>query len=218
MSAQTLDPFLLTPLSSGASGWKRVEHETLYTLQYRDSVPYIFGPADKFGHSTAAAVELPDHQIPRLGISIWWKLTGLGILTSLLVLIFLLPMAVASTTKDSAPKSATAIAGISATLDRLSASQGSSSVVLVSHLGGREVSAYADPQAYTTVSTVAGEMKDSVLSTNPDGALVYYFKTKPENVYLVYPKLPYQLEIFDPAPGTSLKLAKTPGFIDSLLF
>lgn len=79
----------------------------------------------------------------------------------------------------------------------------------------RVIATYKDPTAYTTVTTAA-KTSGGVSLTNPDGSFVYYSKATPTHVYLVFKNLPYQIEIFDPVPGASLKLATTPGIIGSI--
>ncbi len=80
----------------------------------------------------------------------------------------------------------------------------------------RVIATYRDPNAFTTVTTAA-KISQGVSFTNPDGSFIYYAKETPSHVYLVIKNLPYQIEIFDPVPGSSLKLAKTPGLIKSVI-
>jgi hypothetical protein len=215
MSTQTLDAPLLTPTSPVALSWKVVEHETPYTLQYRNGIPYIFGPADEMDLAAIAPSSSHRFHLPHLEKGHWWKLAGLGVIASFVTLILLLPIAFATAT-DPAPKSALAIAGITSTLDARAAANESRSVVLLSE-GEREIAAYQDAHAFATISSVAAASKDSVVTANADGSVIYYSKSTPDHVYMTYEALPYQIEIFDPAPGAALKLAKTPGLIDSLL-
>lgn len=79
----------------------------------------------------------------------------------------------------------------------------------------RVIATYKDPAAFATVTTAA-KASGGVSFTNPDGSFVYYSKATPTHVYLVFKNLPYQIEIFDPTPGASLKLATTPGIIGSI--
>jgi len=53
--------------------------------------------------------------------------------------------------------------------------------------------------------------------TNPDGSIVYYAKATPTHVYMAFKGFGYQIEIFDPTPGASFKMATTPGLIASIL-
>lgn len=57
------------------------------------------------------------------------------------------------------------------------------------------------------VTKKAGEAADSVLLTNSDGSVVVYNKNKTTNVYIAFPKVDVQIEIFDPTPGKALELA-----------
>lgn len=57
------------------------------------------------------------------------------------------------------------------------------------------------------VTKKAGEAADSVLLTNSDGSIVVYNKNKTTNVYIAFPKVDVQIEIFDPTPGKALELA-----------
>lgn len=76
----------------------------------------------------------------------------------------------------------------------------------------RVIATYQDAKAYATMQ-IAGKMANAVSFSNPDGSLVYYSKATPTHVYLAYKDLGYQIEIFDPTAGASLKLATTPGVI-----
>ena len=80
----------------------------------------------------------------------------------------------------------------------------------------RVIATYKDPNAFATV-TAAAKISKGISMTNPDGSFIYYAKDTPSHVYLVIKNLPYQIEIFDPVPGESLKLARTPGVIGSIL-
>jgi hypothetical protein len=81
----------------------------------------------------------------------------------------------------------------------------------------RVIATYRDPNAYSTVTAAAKISAGGVSQTNPDGSFVYYAKATPTHVYLVYKTVPYQIEIFDPSPGASLKMATTPGIISAIL-
>lgn len=80
----------------------------------------------------------------------------------------------------------------------------------------RVIATYKDATAYDTI-VAAAKLKTGVILTNPDGSIVYYAKATPTHVYMAFKSLPYQIEIFDPTPGVSLKLATTPRAIASLL-
>ena len=80
----------------------------------------------------------------------------------------------------------------------------------------RVIATYKEATAYATI-VAAAKLKTGVSFTNPDGSVVYYAKATPTHVYMAFKNFPYQIEIFDPTPGASLKLATTPGAISSLL-
>ena len=80
----------------------------------------------------------------------------------------------------------------------------------------RVIATYRDSNAFATV-VAASKISGGPTLTNPDGSFVYYAKETPLHVYIVFKGLPYQIEIFDPKPGASLKLATTPGFIKTVI-
>ena len=80
----------------------------------------------------------------------------------------------------------------------------------------RVIATYKEATAYDTI-VKASKLKTGVSITNPDGSVIYYAKATPTHVYMAFKGVPYQIEIFDPVPGASLKLATTPGAIASLL-
>jgi hypothetical protein len=80
----------------------------------------------------------------------------------------------------------------------------------------RVIATYKEATAYDTIRAAA-KLKTGVSLINPDGSVVYYAKATPNHVYLAFKGFGYQIEIFDPKPGESLKLATTPGAVASLL-
>lgn len=76
----------------------------------------------------------------------------------------------------------------------------------------RVIATYQDPNAYATILT-ASKLASGVGINNADGSLIYYAKATPTHVYMAFKGFNYQVEIFDPRPGQSLKLATTPGAI-----
>lgn len=80
----------------------------------------------------------------------------------------------------------------------------------------RVIATYKQATAYQTI-LAASKLGTGVSITNPDGSLVYYAKATPTHVYMAFKNFGYQIEIFDPIPGASLKLATTPGAIQSIL-
>lgn len=79
----------------------------------------------------------------------------------------------------------------------------------------RVIATYQAANAFQTMQT-AGKLSTGVGITNPDGSLIYYAKATPTHVYLAYKGLAIQIEIFDPTPGAALKLATTPGLIQTI--
>lgn len=80
----------------------------------------------------------------------------------------------------------------------------------------RVIATYKEATAYATIAAAA-KLGGGVSVNNPDGSIVYYSKKTPNHVYMAFKNFEYQIEIFDPVPGASLKLATTPGAIASLL-
>jgi hypothetical protein len=80
----------------------------------------------------------------------------------------------------------------------------------------RVIATYKEATAYHTL-VAAAKLKTGVSITNPDGSVLYYAKATPTHVYMAFKGMGYQIEIFDPTPGVSIKLATTPGAIVSLL-
>jgi hypothetical protein len=80
----------------------------------------------------------------------------------------------------------------------------------------RVIATYKEAAAYATI-VAAAKLGGGVSLTNPDGSVVYYSKKTPTHVYMAFKNFEYQIEIFDPIPGASLKLATTPGAIAALL-
>ena len=57
------------------------------------------------------------------------------------------------------------------------------------------------------VTTKAGQAENSALLTNSDGSIVVYNKSKTTNVYVAFPGVDVQIEIYDPTPGKALEIA-----------
>lgn len=81
----------------------------------------------------------------------------------------------------------------------------------------RVIATYAVANAYDTIVAVSKSKTPGVSKINPDGSIIYYAKATPNHVYMAWKNLGYQIEIFDPTPGASLKLATTPGAIKSVI-
>lgn len=54
----------------------------------------------------------------------------------------------------------------------------------------------------------AGRSDTARLYKLQGGGLAVYETSKPTNVYLAYPKQPYQVEVYDPQPGRALRLVR----------
>jgi len=70
------------------------------------------------------------------------------------------------------------------------------------------------PQADSfSITKAAGNQANAISFVNPDGAQVFYSKEFPANVYVAFPDVNYQIEIFDPVNGVSLNIATAAGSI-----
>ncbi len=72
----------------------------------------------------------------------------------------------------------------------------------------RVIATYAEADAFNSTQQ-AGNQAEGVSLANPDGSVVYFNKNAPSNVYLAYPGIDYQIEIYDPDPKTAVTLATT---------
>ena len=72
----------------------------------------------------------------------------------------------------------------------------------------RVIATYAQTDAYKSTQE-AGNQAEGVSLANPDGSVVYFSKNAPNNVYLAYPGVDYQIEIYDPDAKTAVTLATT---------
>ena len=70
----------------------------------------------------------------------------------------------------------------------------------------RTVGTYESKDAYTA-TLAAGNEANGVSFTTADGRVIHYNKSSGDNVYVAYKALNFQIEIFDPKPGYSLKIA-----------
>ena len=68
------------------------------------------------------------------------------------------------------------------------------------------VGTYPLSNAYATTKAAAG-LKDSVKIRVGGGGVAYYSKRVPKSVYVAYPGSSYQVELFDPSPTSSHRLA-----------
>jgi len=72
----------------------------------------------------------------------------------------------------------------------------------------RVIATYSETDAYNS-TLQAGNQAEGVSLSNPDGSVVYFSKNAPNNVYVAYPNLDYQIEIYDPDAKTAVTLATT---------
>jgi hypothetical protein len=72
------------------------------------------------------------------------------------------------------------------------------------------IATYTTTDAFTATQA-AGNTSNGVSFISAAGAAIYYSKDNPTNVYVAYPNLNYQIEIFNPIAVTALEIATTSG-------
>jgi hypothetical protein len=72
------------------------------------------------------------------------------------------------------------------------------------------IATYTTTNAFSATQA-AGNQSNGVTFVNAEGAAVYYNKDTPTNVYVAYPNLNYQIEVFDPIAATALDIASKQG-------
>ncbi len=72
------------------------------------------------------------------------------------------------------------------------------------------IATYATPDAFTSTQA-AGNQTNGVTFINTEGAAVFYSKDAPTNVYLAYPNIDFQVEVFSPIAQTALDIASKQG-------
>ena len=72
------------------------------------------------------------------------------------------------------------------------------------------IATYTTTDAFTATQA-AGNTSNGVSFISAAGAAIYYSKDIPTNVYVAYPNLNYQIEIFNPIAATALEIASTSG-------
>lgn len=72
------------------------------------------------------------------------------------------------------------------------------------------IATYTTTNAFSATQA-AGNQSNGVTFVNVEGAAVYYNKDTPTNVYVAYPNLNYQIEVFDPIAATALDIASKQG-------
>lgn len=68
------------------------------------------------------------------------------------------------------------------------------------------IATYTTTDAFSATQA-AGNQSNGVTFVNTEGAAVYYNKDVPTNVYVAYPNLNYQIEVFSPIAATALDIA-----------
>lgn len=76
----------------------------------------------------------------------------------------------------------------------------------------RVIATYEEADAFATTES-AGTTADGVSLLNTDGSIVYFNKNVPTNIYVAYPGINYQIEIYDPNPKEAVSLATTQGVL-----
>jgi len=72
------------------------------------------------------------------------------------------------------------------------------------------IATYTTTNAFSATQA-AGNQSNGVTFVNTEGAAVFYNKDTPTNVYVAYPNLNYQIEVFDPLAATALEIASKQG-------
>jgi hypothetical protein len=67
------------------------------------------------------------------------------------------------------------------------------------------VATYSQPDAYQRVSAIASRAQLQEARVG-DGGIAITRPGRPQNIYLVYPKLPYQIEVYAPTPQRARRL------------
>jgi hypothetical protein len=72
------------------------------------------------------------------------------------------------------------------------------------------IATYATPDAFTSTQS-AGNQTNGVTFINTQGGAVFYSKDAPTNVYVAYPNIDFQIEVFSPIAKTALDIASKQG-------
>lgn len=72
------------------------------------------------------------------------------------------------------------------------------------------IATYVTPDAFAATQA-AGNQTNGVTFINVQGAAVYYSKETQTNVYVAYPNIDFQIEVFSPIAKTALDIASTQG-------
>jgi hypothetical protein len=72
------------------------------------------------------------------------------------------------------------------------------------------IATYVTPNAFASTQA-AGNQTNGVTFINAQGAAVFYSKETPTNVYVAYPNIDFQIEVFSPLAKTALDIASKQG-------
>lgn len=72
------------------------------------------------------------------------------------------------------------------------------------------IATYVTPNAFASTQA-AGNQTNGVTFINAQGAAVFYSKETPTNVYVAYPNIDFQIEVFSPIAKTALDIASKQG-------
>lgn len=72
------------------------------------------------------------------------------------------------------------------------------------------IATYVTPDAFASTQA-AGNQTNGVTFINAQGAAVFYSKETPTNVYVAYPNIDFQIEVFSPIAKTALDIASKQG-------
>ncbi len=72
------------------------------------------------------------------------------------------------------------------------------------------IATYTTTNAFAATQA-AGNQSNGVTFINTEGAAVYYNKDTPTNVYVAYPNLNFQIEVFNPISTTALEIGSKKG-------
>jgi len=72
----------------------------------------------------------------------------------------------------------------------------------------RVIATYKLANAYAA-TVAAGNTSNGVTFSSTDGAIIYYNKVSPNNIYIAYKSSDFQIEVYDPDQNTAVQLATT---------
>lgn len=77
----------------------------------------------------------------------------------------------------------------------------------------RVIGTYKVANAFDTTKSASASVANSVGVTGANGEAIFYVQSNAKNVYVAFPGVDAQIEIYDPEPGASLKLATQKGLL-----